>query len=75
MSKILNDLAEKHPDKIDSIERDDTGWIINLTDGYVECCDPFQPSHIIFEDTVSACVTAFRSIRRVTDNIKQGERR
>ena len=75
MSKILNDLADKHPDKIDSIERDDTGWIVNLTDAWVECSDPMEASHMIFEDTVSECVTAFRSIRRVTDNITQGERR
>ena len=69
MSKVLNDLAKKHPDKIDSIERDDTGWIINLTDNYVECFDPLQPSHMIFEDTVAQCVAAFRSIRKA----KKGE--
>jgi hypothetical protein len=69
MSKVLSDLAKKHPDKIDSIERDDTGWIINLTDNYVECFDPLQPSHMIFEDTVAQCVAAFRSIRKA----KKGE--
>ena len=63
MSKVLNDLAKKHPEKIDSIERDDTGWIINLTDAWVECSDPLQPSHMIFEDTVTECVSAFRSIK------------
>jgi hypothetical protein len=62
MSKVLNDLAKKHPDKIDSIERDDTGWIVNLTDAWVEDSD-IGASHMIFEDTVAQCVAAFRSIR------------
>ena len=62
MSKVLNDLAAKHPDKIDSIERDDTGWIVNLTDDWVEDSD-LGASHMIFEDTVAQCVAAFRSIR------------
>ena len=72
MSKVLNDLAKKHPDKIDSIERDDTGWIIYLTDAWVECNDPMEASHMIFEDTVAECVVAFRSIRRVINDIKRG---
>jgi hypothetical protein len=63
VSKVLNNLAKKHPDKIDSIEHDDTGWIVNLSDAWVECSDPLQPSHMIFEDTVAECVAAFRSIR------------
>jgi hypothetical protein len=62
MSKVLNDLAAKHPEKIDSIERDDTGWIINLTDQYVDMSDPLAPCHMIFEDTVAECVSAFRSV-------------
>ena len=69
MSKVLQQLAERHPDKIDSIERDDTGWIVNLTDKYVDCTDPLQPSHMIFEDTVAECVAAFRLIRKA----KKGE--
>jgi hypothetical protein len=69
MSKVLQQLAERHPDKIDSIERDDTGWIVNLTDKYVECSDPLRPSHMIFEDTVAECVSAFRTIRKA----KKGE--
>ena len=72
MSKVLNDLAKKHPDKIDSIERDDTGWIIHLTDAWVECSDPIEASHMIFEDTVAECVVSFRSIRRVINDIKRG---
>ena len=64
MSKVLSDLAKRHPEKIDSIERDDTGWIINLTDAWVEDSDPTQASHMIFEDTVAQCVAAFRSIRK-----------
>jgi hypothetical protein len=63
MSKVLKDLAAKHPDKIDSIERDDTGWIINLTDDWVEDSD-LGASHMIFEDTVAQCVAAFRAIRK-----------
>jgi hypothetical protein len=62
MSKVLNDLAKKHPDKIDSIERDDTGWIIYLTDDWVEGTDA-RDCHMIFEDTVAECVAAFRCIR------------
>jgi hypothetical protein len=69
VSKVLKTLAESHPEKIDSIERDETGWIINLTDDYVECSDPLRPSHMIFEDTVAECVSAFRSIRKA----KKGE--
>jgi len=69
MSKILNDLAKKHPDKIDSIERDDTGWIVNLTDAWVECSDPMEASHMIFEDTVAECVAAFRSISKAKKGI------
>jgi hypothetical protein len=64
MSKVLRDLAEKHPDKIAEIERDDTGWMIHLTDEWVEQSDPLQPSHTIFEDTVAECASAFRSIRK-----------
>lgn len=75
MSKVLNDLAKQHPDKIDSIERDDTGWIINLTDDWVECSDPMQPSHMIFEDTVAECVAAFRSIKPSARTIAMKERR
>lgn len=67
MSKVLNNLAKKNPDKIDSIERDDAGWIINLTDEWVECSDPSQPSHMIFEDTVAECVAEFRSIKRLDE--------
>ena len=63
MSKVLNDLAEKHPDKIDSIERDDEGWIIHLTDQWVDGSDPLSECHMIFEDTVAECVAAFRCIR------------
>jgi hypothetical protein len=63
MSKVLQKLAGRHPDKIESIERDDTGWIVNLTDAWVECSDPMQASHMIFEDTVAECVAAFRTIR------------
>jgi hypothetical protein len=65
MSRVLNDLATKHPDKIDSIEREDTGWIINLTDEWSEMSDPLQPSHMIFEETVAECVSAFRNIKPV----------
>lgn len=75
MSKVLNDLAKQHPDKIDSIERDDTGWIINLTDDWVECGDPMQPSHMIFEDTVAECVAAFRSIKPSARTIAMKEHR
>ena len=71
MSKVLNDLAKKHPDKIDSIERDDTGWIIHLTDAWVECSDPMETSHMIFEDTVGECVVSFRSIRKVAPVVKK----
>ena len=63
MSKVLNDLAEKHPDKIEGIERDDDGWIIYLTDQWVDGSDPLSECHMIFEDTVAECVAAFRSIR------------
>jgi hypothetical protein len=70
MSKVLRDLAAKHPDKIAEIERDDTGWMIHLTDDYVEQSDPMQPSHLIFEDTVAEAVSAFRSVRKV----RSGER-
>jgi hypothetical protein len=64
MSKVLSDLAKRYPEKIHSIERDDTGWIVNLTDDWVECGDPMKASHMIFEDTVAECVAAFRSIRK-----------
>ena len=65
MSKVLSDLAARYPDRIESIERDDTGWIIYLTDSWVETSDPMEPSHMIFEDTVAECVSAFRSISPV----------
>ena len=64
MSKTLSDLAKRNPDKIDSIERDDTGWIIYLTDDWEEASDPMCPSQMIFEDTVREVLSAFRSIRR-----------
>ena len=64
MSKVLTNLKASHPDKIDSIERDDTGYIIYLTDKWVETSDPLRPSGMIFEDTVAECVSAFRSIRK-----------
>ena len=64
MSKVLTNLKASHPDKIESIERDDTGYIIYLTDKWVETSDPLRPSNMIFEDTVAECVSAFRSIRK-----------
>ena len=63
-SKTLGRLARQHPDKIDSIERDEDGWIVHLTDEYVETSDPLRPTHTIMEDTVAECVAEFRSIRR-----------
>ena len=64
ISKVLSDLKAKHPDKIESIDLDDTGYIIYLTDDYVEDSDPMRPSGMIFEDTVAECVSAFRSVRK-----------
>lgn len=64
MSIVLKKLAAKHPDKIEGIDRDDTGHIIYLTDEWVDGSDPLAPVHMIFEDTVAECVAAFRMIRR-----------
>lgn len=64
MSKVLNNLKASHPDKIENVERDDTGYIIYLTDDWVETSDPLRPSGMIFEDTVAECLSAFRSIRK-----------
>lgn len=65
-SKTLSDLARKFPDRIESIERDDTGWMIHLTEEWVDDSDPLQPCRLIFEDTVKECVAAFRGIRKAT---------
>jgi hypothetical protein len=59
MSKTLKRLAEKHPDKIESVDHDSDGYWIYLRDGWLTG----EPSHTIHEDTVKDCLIEFRGIR------------
>lgn len=67
MSKVLNDLMAKHPEKISEIEDDRgdrNGWWIHLRCGWV--CTLME-THSIHEDTVAECLKVWKSVKPCSD--------
>jgi hypothetical protein len=60
MSKTLQSLKKRNPDKVDDAYRDSDGYWIELAPGWRR--EPHDLVHMVHEDTVAAVVEAFRRI-------------
>lgn len=57
MSKTLDKLAERHPDKIEMWYRDSDGYWVELNKGW-----QLDGCHGVHEDTVADCLSAFKGV-------------